>query len=104
MDPELLISLHHAAFRSPSMLKILRTANGEVVFTLSGWMDAENVVELKTLFRLEAAGCDVVFDLKDLTLVDRDAVRFLARCEVDKVQLKNCPTFIRDWIARERDS
>jgi hypothetical protein len=86
------------------MLKILRTANDGVVYTLSGWMDAENVAELKTLLRLEASGRAVVFDLKDLTLVGRDAVRFLARCEAGNVQLENCPPYIREWIARERNS
>ncbi len=38
------------------MLKITRAANREVVFTLSGRMDAENVGEMKTLFGSEAKG------------------------------------------------
>jgi len=41
-------------------------------------------------------------DLKDLTLVDREAVRFLERCETDSIKLKNCPAYIREWITRER--
>ena len=84
------------------MLKIQRAANGQVVFTLSGRMDAENVAELKTLFRSEAESRCIVLDLKDLTLVDRDAVRFLERCEADNISLKNCPAYIREWITRER--
>ncbi len=84
------------------MLKIRRAANGEVVFTLSGRVDAENVAELKTLFRSDPNGRRIVLDLKDLTLVDRDAVRFLERCEADNIQLKNCPAYIREWITRER--
>ncbi len=84
------------------MLRIQRSENGEVVFTLSGRMDAENVVELKTLFGSEAKGRRIVLDLKDLTLVDRDAVSFLERCEADRVMLKNCPAYIREWITRER--
>src|SRR5271169_1190812 len=44
----------------------------------------------------------VVLDLKDLTLVDRDAVRFLKRCEAGGIGLKNCPAYIREWIERER--
>jgi hypothetical protein len=32
------------------MLKITKAANGEVVFAVSGRMDAENLAELKTLF------------------------------------------------------
>jgi anti-anti-sigma regulatory factor len=87
------------------VLKITKAANGEVVFRLSGRMDLENVDELKELFGLE--GLDVkrrsiVLDLKDLTLVDRDAVRFLASCEADSIKLKNCPAYIREWITRER--
>jgi hypothetical protein len=47
------------------------------------------------------SGVDLVLDLKDLTIVDRDAVKFLARCEADTIELKNCPEYIREWIARE---
>jgi len=84
------------------MLKIQRAANGQVVFTVSGRMDAENVAELKALFASEAKGRRIVLDLKDLTLVDRDAVRFLEHCEADSIELKNCPAYIREWITRER--
>ena len=84
------------------MLKITRAANGEVVWTLSGRMDAENVIELKSLFKSEPEGRRIVLDLKDLTLVDREAVRFLERCETDSIKLKNCPAYIREWITRER--
>jgi anti-anti-sigma regulatory factor len=84
------------------MLKIQRIANGEVVFTVSGRMDSENVDELKALFASEAKGRGIVLDLKDLTLVDRDTVRFLERCEADSIKLKNCPAYIREWITRER--
>ena len=84
------------------MLKITRAANGEVVWTLSGRMDAENVIELKSLLKSEAEGRRIVLDLKDLTLVDREAVRFLESCETDSIKLKNCPAYIREWITRER--
>ena len=84
------------------MLRITRTANGEVVFRLSGRMDAESLAELERLFNAEANGRRIVLDLKDLTLVDRDAVIFLAKCEADTVQIKNSPRYIREWIKRER--
>jgi anti-anti-sigma regulatory factor len=84
------------------MLRIQRTANGEVLFILSGRMDAENLAELKSLLGSEAKGRHIVLDLKDLTLVDRDAVKFLADCETDGVQIINCPPYIREWITRER--
>ena len=82
------------------MLRITRAANGEVVFRLSGRMDAEGVGELERLFKAEASGRRIVLDLKDLNLVEREAVIFLAN-EAD-VQIKNCPPYIREWIRRER--
>ncbi len=84
------------------MLKITRAANGEVVIKLSGRMDAENIGELETLITSEADGRRIVLDLKDLTLVDQDAVSFLKRCEANNITLKNCPAYIREWITRER--
>jgi anti-anti-sigma regulatory factor len=84
------------------VLKITRAVNGEVVIKLSGRMDVENIAELETLVRKEADGRRTVLDLKDLTLVDRDVVRFLGSCEADSIKLKNCPAYIREWITRER--
>jgi anti-anti-sigma regulatory factor len=85
------------------MLRIERSANGEGVLTVSGRMDAENLIELKNLIDAEAARRRIVLDLKELTLVDRDAVRFLEQCDSDGIRLHNCPLYIREWIARERD-
>ena len=86
------------------MLKIQRSSNGEVVLTLSGQMNAENVGELKTLLSAEAGERRIVLDLKDLTLADQHVVSFLRRCETDGTQLKHCPAYIREWINAERKS
>jgi anti-anti-sigma regulatory factor len=83
------------------MLKIQKSSNGEVTFTVSGRMNAEHLKELKTLLKSEAAARQIVLDLKDLTLVDRDAVSFLKSCEAESIVLKNCPAYIREWITRE---
>jgi Fe-S cluster assembly iron-binding protein IscA len=84
------------------MLRIQRSANGEVVFTLSGQMDEEPIAELETLINSEANGRRIVFDLKDLTLVNEDAITFLERCESNSITLENCPPYIREWITRQR--
>ncbi len=84
------------------MLKITRAENGEVVIKLSGRMDVENIGELETLVRKETDDRRIVLDLRDLTLVDQDAVSFLNRCEEDNITLKNCPAYIREWITRGR--
>ena len=84
------------------MLKITRAENGEVVFKLTGRVGAENLGELEELISAEADGRRIVLDLKDLKLVDQDAVNFLRRCEEDSIQLRNCPAYIREWITGER--
>jgi hypothetical protein len=89
--------------RSQSMLRIERVSNGGVVFSLSGRIDAEGVQELQRLLSLEPIGLHIAFDLDDVTLVDRDAVKFLARCESESIGLENCPAYVREWIAAERD-
>ena len=85
------------------MLKIQRKANGDVVFTLSGRLEADNVSELSALLASERSGRAPVLDLKDVLLVDRDVVRFLRACEGNGITLRNCPPYIRAWIAREEE-
>jgi hypothetical protein len=84
------------------MLKIQRKTNGGVVFTLSGRIEAEDIDELRRLLELEGAGSHIALDLKDVTLVARDAINYLADCEADGTKLANCPPYVREWIGRER--
>jgi len=84
------------------MLRIQRSGNGEVVFTLSGRMDEQDIPELETLIRSEPDGRRIVIDLKDLTLAGQDAISFLEHCEADGITLKNCAGYIREWITRQR--
>ena len=85
------------------MLKIQRSANGRVVFTVSGRIEAGDVKELQELLALETAGRQLVLDLRDVTLVNQDAVKFLAGCEADSIKLENCPAYIRVWIDGVKD-
>ena len=71
------------------------------VFTLSGHLDAEQVTELKELFDCDYG--NIILDLWDVRLADRDAVRFLRDCEADGVKLENCPAYVREWVDREKD-
>ena len=84
------------------MLRIQRSENGEVVFTLSGQMNEEPIAELEKLINSEANGLRIVLDLKDVTLVNEDAITFLERCESNSITLENCPPYIREWIKRQR--
>jgi hypothetical protein len=88
--------------RSGWMIKIMRAANGEVVFKLSGRMGTEDIAELETLIKSEADDRHVVLDLKDVTLAGQDAIAFLERCEANNIKLKNSAAYIREWITRRR--
>jgi len=84
------------------MLKIQRSSNAGVVFTLIGRIEIEDIAELQRLLSLEEAGSPMALDLENVTLIDRDAVKFLARCEADSIRLENCPAYIRKWIGQEK--
>ena len=86
------------------MLRIRRSANGEVVFSLSGRMSLEDIAELETQIKAETSGRQLVLDLRPVTLVGQDAIVFLARCEADDITLKNCAAYVREWITRQRES
>ena len=83
------------------MLRIQRRGNGEVVLTVSGRLKADNVSEFSALLNAEPRGQPLVFDLKDVVLVDRDIVQFLRACETNGIELRNCPPYIRAWITQE---
>ena len=75
---------------------------GVNVFVLSGVLDAEHATRLQELLPALTGG-RVVLDLKDVTLVDRAAVEFLARIEMAGTELVNCPEYVRSWIAAESE-
>ncbi len=83
-------------------LRIQRAVDRDVVtFTLSGRVGGERVAELQTLLASEPASHRIVLDLQEVDLVDRDAVRFLARCAANGMELGHCLPYIREWIVRE---
>lgn len=84
------------------VLKIDRSADGKyVVLRLSGRMQSEHVEQLEA--ELEGLA-GVVLDLEDVKLVDRDAVRFLGVCEANGTELRHCSPYIREWIAKEKNT
>ena len=67
---------------------------------LIGWLRVEYLPELKA--NLAATAHPGVLDMAEVTLVDVEAVRFLNCCESQGIELRHCPAYIREWIARER--
>jgi hypothetical protein len=80
------------------MFKIRRSSGGRWVF-VSGRIDGEAVSELQRVFGRESA---LTLDLRGVRLVDAEAVEFFARCEDAGSKLRNCPAYVREWIASSR--
>lgn len=83
------------------MLKIKRVREGKFsVLAISGRIEDENLNQLEAL--CEAEPKNVIFDLEEVSLVGRGAINFLARCEAGGATLRNCPAYVREWIANQR--
>jgi len=84
------------------MVRIERSANGHVVFTLSGRMQTEDIEQIRQLLAVETSGQQVMFNLRYVTLVNQDTVAFLAHCEVNGIKLEGCPLYVRNWVDQEK--
>jgi len=83
-------------------LRIERSARQRfMVLTLSGRLEAAHIPELKELFDRDYR--NIILDLRDVRLADRDAVRFLRGCEADGMRLEDCPAYVREWMDREKN-
>jgi anti-anti-sigma regulatory factor len=84
-------------------LKIEKTLSEHcTTIKLIGRIRAEHLDELKA--QIAANAPKIVLDLKEVSLVDADAIRLLISCESEGIQLLNCSAYIREWIVRERES
>ena len=82
-------------------LKIQRSIKrNNAIFNLCGQIDAKELPELQRLLAAEEQEY-VVLDLKEVKLIDREALEFLARCEENGINIENCPAYIREWLLRE---
>ena len=83
------------------VLKIEQFSDGfRQTFVLSGRIESSNVQQLKA--QIDGNEKEVVLDLAQVRIVDRDAVRFLADCERKGIELRDCPPFVRAWILSEK--
>jgi hypothetical protein len=74
-----------------------------VVLCISGRISGDGVNTLGSLLSQEKAS-SLTLDLKDVRLVDDEAVRLLATYEANGTVIINCPMYIREWVRRERET
>ena len=82
--------------------RIDRAVNDDnrVVLLVSGRITGEHVDMLRGVLEQESGG--LAIDLKNVLLVDREAVKLLALSEANGTELRSCPPYIREWVTRER--
>ena len=86
------------------MWKVQKVSEGErLVLSISGRIEGEELFELqRALVALETGHRPIELDLREVRLVDQEVVTFLACLEAGGTALRNCPSYIREWISRER--
>ena len=83
------------------MLRIEKDCDGNVGrLRLSGRIESDLIVCIQSAMS-DCCGHRIL-DLSEVTLVDLAAIRFLISCEDEGVELVQCPTYVREWILRER--
>jgi len=76
------------------------SSENPVVLSISGGITGEHVDMLRSELEQESDGFAI--DLKNVLLVDREAVKLLALTEDRGIELRNCPPYVREWVTRER--
>jgi anti-anti-sigma regulatory factor len=83
------------------MLRIeKRSTRQATILQLSGRIQAAHLPELQA--QIESCTQKTMLNLDEVKLVDRTVVHFLGLCELNGIELLNCPLYIREWILRER--
>jgi hypothetical protein len=79
----------------------IETTTGKRLTTirLIGRIQTEHLSGLRA--QLDAVALSIVLDLREVSLVNLEVVRFLSKCESQGIQLQNCSAYIRKWIERE---
>ena len=93
------------AAAKPMTLRIQKSNDGDrVVFKLTGRIQGDDLSALRALVAAEVLNHNAVLDLKEIKLVNREAVRFLVQAEANGAILRHCSPFIREWIVQERNA
>ena len=74
--------------------------DGRTTVRLIGHFQSEHIEELRR--QIDEKGSETILDLKEITLVDSDVVRFLVCCKAKGVKIVRCARYIRQWMAQER--
>jgi hypothetical protein len=82
--------------------RIERSCEGEdTILRLSGRMRADDLESLQKEIGNEPR---LILDLTGVSVVDVEIVRFLNICEIRGFRIENGPSYIKEWMRREREA
>ena len=79
-----------------------RPETSGLILSVTGRIEGSQLTQLERALTSEGWREGEVLDLKDLKLVDQESVLFLERLETGGTTLRNCPSYIREWMDREK--
>ena len=84
-------------------LRIDRHAVGQqVILQLVGNLQIEHLGELRE--QIKTGGRDIVLDVRALTLISVEGIRFLNSCEDAGIAIANASRYVSEWMALERNT
>lgn len=83
------------------MLRIEKNSDGCVTrLRLSGRIQSSCIGSIR--IAMNDGSARRILDLREVTLVDLDVVRFLISVEDEGIEFFHCPPYVREWMLRER--
>ena len=79
-----------------------RRSRDTLIVRLIGELDVEHLDEVKA--QVNDAGCPVVVDIGELTLISVEGIRFLNACQNSGTPIINAPGYITEWMTLEGQS
>ena len=76
--------------------------SGVTLLRLSGRIEDEYIPQLKA--EIEAEPVVTCLDLDQVKLLSSEVLTFLDICERQGIELRNCPSYVREWITAARSS
>src|SRR5260370_15621471 len=84
-------------------LRIERRRSGDTLLVqLIGEFNVEHLDEVKA--QVNDAACLVVVDIRELTLISVEGIRFLNACHQHGMPIVNAANYIAEWMTLERRS
>jgi hypothetical protein len=78
------------------------TSSGETTVVLTGQIESHYLDVLRHLIaRVRSDNRSIRFDLRNVGLVDRDAVAFFVSGPGRNVPLDHCPRYLSEWLKSE---